>query len=202
VRPTTRWLVASAIAASVVHPGPARADPAAETRLREALRSAQMQIRNLEDDRSRWQQSEAEFQKELAAAKKELAAQPRAQAGANERALSELRQRMAEEQGASAKLKASLAACEASSQEAAALARTAEADRAKLKAEAAKLGEQLSAAATRNAKIYRLGRQVIDWVSTFGAREESEILLGLERVRLENMAQAYDDLLSEQRIQP
>jgi septal ring factor EnvC (AmiA/AmiB activator) len=189
-----------AIVAAALGLGWARADPATETRLREALRSAQTQLRTLEDDKSRWQQAEAELQKELTAAKKELAAVPKAKAGADDRALAEFRRRVVEEQGASAKLKGALAACEAASQEAVASARTAEGERTKLKADVAALNARLAASAEKNARIYQLARQVLDWVSSIGAREETEPMFGLERVRLENLAQDYGDQLYEQRI--
>jgi len=181
-------------------PGPGRADAATETRLREALRSAQSQIRSLEDERGQWQSREADMKKEVEAAQKEAAAAQKRSLG--ERVAPLLQRRLAEQEKVAARLQESLGRCEAATAAAAATVRTAEADRARAKSDADALAARLAASEARNARMYRLGKEIIDWVSSIGARVESEPVLGFKRVELENIAQGYDDKLLEQRTRP
>jgi len=192
-------LVALAVAAAL--PLPARPDAAAETRLREALRSAQMQLRTVEDERAKWQETEAQLRRELEAAKREAGEAPK-KGGAAERALAHLRRQAAEQATAAATLKASLATCEAASRDAADAARFAEADRGRLRGQVASLEARLAASERKNARMFQIGKEIIDWVENIGARVQSEPVLGLERVKLENIAQDYGDKLLEQKVGP
>jgi len=200
VRRSSALLGAVAVALVAGPSGAGSAENPTETRLREALRSAQTQLRALEDERAKWQETEAELRKELEAAKKEVAPAPKH--GPSERAVWLLNRRIAEQESAAAGLKESLAKCESASREASSAARLSDAERARLKAEAAALGARLAASERKNEKMFAIGKEIIDWVSNIGARVESEPVLGLRRVELENIAQDYDDKLLEERVRP
>lgn len=196
-----RLISASALGLLILRPVPARGDAATEGRLRDALRSAQTQLRALEDERSKWQQREGELQQALEAAKKEPPPAPK-KAGASERAVSYLRYRLAEEEEAVATLKASLGRCQSGSKEAADAARQGDAERGKLKAEVMSLRERLAESEGKNAKMHALAKEILDWVESAGARGGSEPVLGLRRVELENIAQDYQDKLIERKAHP
>jgi len=200
VRRSSALLGAVAVALVAGPSGAGSAENPTETRLREALRSAQTQLRALEDERAKWQETEAELRKELEAAKKEVAPAPKH--GPSERAVWLLNRRIAEQESAAAGLKESLAKCESASREASSAARLSDAERARLKAEAAALGARLAASERKNEKMFAIAKEIIDWVSNIGARVESEPVLGLRRVELENIAQDYDDKLLEERVRP
>jgi chromosome segregation ATPase len=181
----------------------AGADTPGETRLREALRSATMQVRSLEDEKAQWQAREALGKKELDALRGQLATAQRKPARNAE--LSNLTQRLAEQGEAGARLKEMLASCQASASEAADTARVAEGERAKLQAQATSLGSRVAACEAKNAKLYAVGKELLQWL--FDSATGKEILnqdpfFGLARVELENTAQDYQDKLLEQRVRP
>lgn len=181
-------------------PAVTRADASTEARLREALRSATARAQSAEDEKARLQASEAALRKEV----EELRKRP-ATGGAGDRRAAELQRRLAEQDEAAAKARAALARCEAAQEEAASRARAAEVDRDRTSAEAKALQGRLAAADARNARMYRIGREVLDWIDELGpgaAYEAREPLLGLKRVELENVSQDYRDKLLEQKARP
>ncbi len=176
-------------------PDTARPDAATEAKLRDALRSTTAQLRTLEDERATWQGKEAELKKEMAALQSQAkgAARPRT----SEREVEELRRKLAGQSEESAKGAKALAQCEATREDA---ARASEQERGKLAAQEAKLAERLAAAEAKNERIYQVGKEILDWLAREGVGGEP--FLGLRRVRLENAAQAYEDLLIDQRLKP
>jgi chromosome segregation ATPase len=200
MRATTLVLLACA-AAVALRPAPASADAATEARLREALRAATTQLRTLEDERASRDAAEASLRKELASARAELAAARRTPAAGRDEAA--LRQRLAEQADAAAKLAEGLSRCEAQGRHSEDAAHAAAGERAQLEAEATSLTERLAKSEARNARLYRVGKDILDWLSGIGvngALAAREPFLGLKRVELENVAQEFEDKLLEQKV--
>jgi chromosome segregation ATPase len=172
-----------------------RADAATEAKLRDALRSTTGQLRALEDERAAWQAKEAALLKEMESLRVQAKASSRPRT--SEREVEELKQRLAEQSEAGAKATRALAQCETAREEA---ARAGEEERRRLAAESSKLAERLAAAEAKNEKIYRVGKELIDWLDREGIGGEP--FLGLRRVALENAAQDHEDKLIDQRIKP
>jgi chromosome segregation ATPase len=184
--------------------GAARADSAGEGRLREALRTTTAQLRSLEDERSRWKAGEASLQQELESLRTQLAAARRALARGGP-AEAETKRRLDEQAAAAEGLKESLAQCQAATRDATEAARAREDERARLATQAASLAERAKACEAKNERLYRVGKDVIDWLSNLGfgaALAAREPFLGLKRVELENVAQDYEDRLLDQRVKP
>lgn len=193
-------------ASTALRPGAAEAaDAAGESRLREALRSATAQLQALEDERAGWRAKETQSQKEVESLRKQLAAARQAAGKGGGRQLGDLNQRLAEQAEAAAKATQSLAQCQNTARDAAETARAKEEERARLAVQAATLAERGAACEAKNARMYAVGKDVIDWLSNVGvvaALAAREPFLGLKRVELENAAQDYEDKLLEQKVKP
>jgi DNA repair exonuclease SbcCD ATPase subunit len=197
-------LLACAALAALPIPVPA-AESATEARLREALRTATSQLRGIEDERAKWQASEAALQKEVEDLRQRLAAVERRSAGPGEGVMAELRRRIDEQAEASARAAEALARCEGSARAAAQAAQGAEAERARLAEEADALRKRLAASEARNVRMFHVGKSIIDWLREVGMDEAlaaPDPFLGLKRVELENAALDLEDKLHEQRGKP
>lgn len=201
-RSTVALLAVAALAA--LGPVGARAQGATESRLREALRSTTAQLRTAEDERARLQAGEAALKEEVAALRRQVAAGRQApRAGAREVGelngkLADANRRLAEQAEVARTASESLARCQAETQEAAR-------GREKLQASSQALQERLTAAETRNTRLFQVGKEILDWLSGQGvaaALWAREPFLGLKRVELENAAEDYRDKLHEQRLLP
>jgi chromosome segregation ATPase len=192
LRPTSPLLLALALLAPLA----ARAEPAPDNRLRDALRSATLQVRALEEERAQWQAREAELKAELEQQKRKVAAPvaPRA-----DRQVAELNRRLAEQEAGAAKGAEALARCEAASRDGSGTAKALEAERARLSAVVQRLGARVQAAEARNTRMYQVAREALVWIERvgWGTALDGEGLLGLKQVELENTAQAYLDKLFE-----
>jgi chromosome segregation ATPase len=195
-------LFTAVLAATALSPGAASADGATEARLREALRTATSQLRALEDERASWQAREAGLKKEIETAHAQLAAAKRPILKTNDRELAELKGRLVEQEERAAKQAKALAQCQAGEKDAADAARSREEERSRLAGDAASLRERIAAAEVKNARLYELGKEIIEWISREGVYEASEPILGLKRARLENVAQNYEDKLLDARRKP
>jgi chromosome segregation ATPase len=187
-------------AAGALLPTVARDDPGSDARLRDALRAATLQVRALEDERSTAQARETALKKELEG----LRAQQKS-GGARAGDLAAQRRRLAEQGEANARLTEELSRCQAAARTDADAARTKEEERARLAGREAGLAERLAAAEARNERLYRLNKQIIDWLGQMGvggALAAREPFLGLRRVELENLAQEYEDQALRERIRP
>ena len=175
-------------------------DPGSDARLRDALRAATVQVRTLEDERAGWKAKEAALQKELEGLRSRLKS-----GGAKASDQAEHRRQLAAQAEANARLTEALAACQATSRADAEAVRTKEEERARLAGREAGLAERLAAAEARNERLYRVSKQIIDWLSQIGvggALAAREPFLGLRRVELENIAQDYEDQALKERIKP
>jgi chromosome segregation ATPase len=198
MRPRTRALAVAALAVACLAPSASRADAASEARLRDALRAATIQVRALEDEKAAWQASEAALRRELESLRKRPAP-----ADGGDRKAAERERRIAEQAASIAQLKATLEACQASSRSQAEAAEGLERERARLAAEATVLQARLAAGEARNAAMYQVAREVLDWIDALGpgeAYEAREPFLGLKRVELENVSQDLRDRLLEKKV--
>jgi len=174
-----------------------RADAATETRLREALRTTTAQLRTLEDERTKWQATEAELRREI----QTLHSLPSPAQKSSDRTLATTQKRLSEEVDANKKLKDSLARCQAQSGPVSAVTgRHPDTDdeRTRLTGEVTKLREQLKASETRNLEMYQVGKDLIAWLEQVGVGGEP--MFGWKRVQLENIAQDYEDKLYDKKV--
>jgi hypothetical protein len=199
MRSTAAVLLAGALAA--IGPAAAQAQTPTEARLREALRSTTAQLRTAEDDRARLQASEAALKVEVATLRSQLGS-ARARAGGRElealRAqLAEVNRRLEQQVQVNRAAAESLSKCQVAGQEEARA-------RAQLQAEIAASRKEFAAAQAKNARLYQVGQEIIEWLSSKGiatALWAREPFLGLKRVELENVAEGYRDRLQEQRLE-
>ena len=179
----------------------ALADAATESRLRDALRTTTAQLRTLEDEKTRWQATEAELKRQIQELQGATAA---AQGRSSDRTVATLQKRLSEQVDANKKLKDSLARCQ--TQPAARGPGTAptvaasdkEDDRARLATEVTNLREQLKSSESRNLEMYQVGKDLIAWLEQIGVGGEP--MFGWKRVQLENIAQDYEDKLYEKKV--
>src|SRR5262252_4422864 len=98
------------LAIAALAPARATGESPIEARLRDTLRTVTSQLRALEDERTRWQATDAAQKKEIESLKSELAEQSQKLRTRN--ASSELKRQLAEETEATQKLNASLTQCQ------------------------------------------------------------------------------------------
>jgi len=173
----------------------ARADAATEAKLRDALRATTTQLRALEDEKARWQRSEAELKAELQA----LRAQPPPSKG-NDRATATLSRRVNELGEANAKLRTSLSRCEAGTTQRAGgtAAATSDEERKRLTDQVDGLQQKLAASEEKNLEMYQVSKELLGWLEKVGVGGEP--FFGWKRVQLENVAQEYADRLQDKKV--
>jgi colicin import membrane protein len=173
------------------------ADP--QARLRAALREATVRVRQLEDENATLQAKQAELERgNLAATQKAAQAEKGLQAlrGQSTAAQTAL-QRSADEQ------KESLAKWEAAYKEAADTAKARDADAKRMEAALVALREQNRLAEEKNAKLYKLGQELLDLYDQKKILDVvgvGEPVTKLKRVEYENVIQDYEDRLRGSRI--
>jgi hypothetical protein len=197
-----RWVILACLSAlpAVVA---AQSGGGNEARLRDALRTATNQVRALEDEKARLQASEAELKRKLESVEGQLAAAQKTVVKPTR--CPDHRGELQEQVEARAKATLALRECEARVGVAES-ARAQEAERSKqVGSDVATLEEKLARAYERNARMYAVGKGIIDWLEGVGvasAIAAREPFLGLKRVELENAAQDHLDRLAEQRVKP
>jgi chromosome segregation ATPase len=192
------------LAAPLLAAGPALADPPGDTRLREALRSATLQLRTLEDEKAQWQARESELKAELEQQRRR-APGPAAASPRVERQVADLQRRLTQQQEASARAGEALARCESATREGSETGRAAEVERARLSALVVRLGARVEAAEAGRSRTYQVAKGLLDWIDGIGwaqALAAREPVLRLKRVELENAAQGWRDRLLESRSEP
>ncbi len=170
-------------------------------RLREALRSATMQTRALEDQRTALQAKLAEADRDKAAAKAEIEA-AKAQVKKIEKehreAVDEFNQRLTERDQTLDKWKAAY-------EEAATVARSKDAERAKFESEATAYKASTKSCVAKNTLLVKAGKDLVQRYKevtigdTVVAREP---VLELRRVELQNQLQDTYDKFLDQRANP
>jgi chromosome segregation ATPase len=190
-------------------PALAQSDDGMEARLREALRSATIQQRALEDDNARLRAETTQARKDLDVLRQDLAA-AKAEAGKKvapeviDRLEDEFNAKLSHQNDALARLGESLDKWQAAYQEAANLARAKEAARARLETANGQLTDRAQTCEMKNAALYRVGQEILD---RYAAVDMGDILarkepfLGFATVQMQNLVQDYQDKLLDQRIQ-
>lgn len=170
-------------------------------RLREALRSATMQTRALEDQRTVLQAKLAEADRDKAAAKAEIEvakAQVKKIEKEHREAVDEFNQRLADRDQTLDKWKTAY-------EEAAAVARTRDAERAKFEGEATAYKASTKSCVAKNTLLVKAGKDLVQRYKkvtigdTIVAREP---VLELRRVELQNQLQETYDTFLDQRANP
>jgi chromosome segregation ATPase len=170
-------------------------------RLREALRSATMQTRALEDQRTALQAKLADAERDKAAAKAEIDA-AKAQVKKIEKehreAVDQFNQRLAERDETLEKWKAAY-------EEAASVARTKDAERAKFESEASAYKASTKSAQAKNGLLIKAGRELLHRyraVTIGDTIVAHEPVLGLRRVEIQNELQDTNDKFLDQKAIP
>lgn len=189
-----------AVAATAMLCGEVRAESETD-RLREALRSAIAQARQMEDQRTALQAKIADADREKAALKAQFDA---AKAEAKQlqkqhrEAVDEFNQRLEERNQTLEKWKVAY-------EEAATVARTKDAERAKFEGEAAAYKASTKSCQAKNVQLVNVGRDILNRYRslTLGdAAVASEPLTGLGRVGAQNFVQESIDKLLDQKATP
>jgi len=177
-----------------------------DARLREALRNALLQARTAENERAVLEASNADLKEREDTLSKRVEAitqQSRSDKAAADKAIADLKTRLAERTSAEAQLKRDLEKSRGETQAALAESQAWEAARTKIASENIVLQRTVSDQKSRNGALYRLGIEILDRYEKFGFGEAlgaREPFVGTTRVKLENLVQDYQDKLSEQRI--
>jgi phage shock protein A len=176
-------------------PVEARADAATEAKLRDALRATTSQLRALEDEKARWQKTEADLRAEL----ETVRAQPAAAKTSDpeKRAVASLNRRVNELTDANARLRASLGKCETATAPQPVPASSDE-ERKRLAGEVDGLRRELAGSQEKNQEMYRVSKELLAWLEKVGVGGEP--FFGWKRNELENIAQDYGDKLLDQKV--
>jgi chromosome segregation ATPase len=178
----------------------ARADSETD-RLREALRTATVQMRQLEDQRAALQAKVADADREKAAAKAQIDA-AKAEVRQTEKqyreAVDEFNKRLAERDTTLEKWKTAY-------EEAAGVARDKDAARAKFEGEAAAYKASTKSCVAKNGQLIQAGHDLLQRYQTLTVGEiivAHEPMLGLRRVEIQNAIQDFKDKILDQKAVP
>ena len=181
--------------ALLLAPAVARADAATEAKLRDALRGTTSQLRALEDEKAKWQKTEADLRAELETLRGQSAAAKTSDS--EKRAVASLNRRVNDLTEANAKLRASLGKCEIAPAQRAA-PEPSEEDRKRAAGEVDGLRQKLAGSEEKNLEMYRVSKELLAWMEKVGVGGEP--FFGWKRNELENIAQDYGDKLLEQKV--
>ncbi len=193
-------MIAGVVMAALVSAAPANAQSESD-RLREALRSATAQLRQLEDERTALQAKIADFDREKAAAKAQVdaaKAEVRQVRKEQREAIEEFNKRLAERDETLEKWKTAY-------EEVATVARTKDAERAKFEAQATTYKTSTKSCVDKNGVLIKAGRELLHRYQdvtigdTIVAREP---VLGLRRVEIQNTIQDTRDKILDQKATP
>ncbi len=187
---------------------PARSESAdsVEAKLREALRTTMLQLRDAQGQIATMQTTQVENEqkiKDLTASVETLTRQSAEDKQASDKAIALLDARVADQDTKLASYIEALAKWKKAYQQAADLARSKEAARAKLESEAIVLQRRVEDQKRKNEGMYQIGTEVLNRYRKFAlgdAITAREPFVGLSRVKLENLMQEYRDKLDEQLI--
>jgi ABC-type transporter Mla subunit MlaD len=192
---TNRILKLMILMSLVVSTSPimAQADSEAD-RLRDALRSATAQTRQLEDERTALQAKVADAERAAAAAKQEVQKVRKEQ----REAIEQFNKRLAERDETLEKWKSAY-------EEAATVARSKDAERAKFESEAATYKASDKACQGKNTQMYKAGHELLQQYKAVTVGDiivDHEPALGLRRVETQNLIQTAGDKLLDQKVTP
>jgi len=167
-----------------------------EDRLRDQLRSTLNELHQLQDQQAALQAQKAAAEQERDALKTQLAKAQAELAHAGESAAAKAQAQA---------LTTEVAQYKAAANQASGTAEQMQADRDKLQTTLADAQKQLGGCAEKNAKLLKLGNEILDAYQQFDVGEAiaaNEPFISIHRVELENMAQDFDDRLHEGKFDP
>jgi len=193
----------------------ARADEAAEAKLKEQLKNALNQVRTLTTEKNTLmvQQAEltarnAELDKSVKEQSKALDEKNREMAEYKERAETKQMEQSARIASLEAEIKrfqAALDKWQAANIEVTAIAKKKEAERAKLSAQAADLQRSVTGLKSKNIELYKLAMEILTRYEQYGlgkALAAREPFTGNTKVKLQNIVQDYQDQILDQTPKP
>lgn len=178
-----------------------------DARLRQALRNVTLQLRTAENDKAALQATQTALADEKKALSKKFDALKNdvvAERAQNDKAMAELKAKLAAQEAEITRLKAEGEKWRASSAEAGALATSKEAERAKLSARLTSLERQNDDLRRQNLQLFRTANEILTRYEKFGLGEAllaREPFVGETRTKLENLVQGYADTLAANRAQ-
>jgi predicted nucleic acid-binding Zn-ribbon protein len=186
------------------------ADPSKNTelKLREALKSMALQLRDSESARATLQATETDSEQKIATLTTQLETltkQSAADKEAGDKAVDDLKVQLAARDSQIEVAKRSIQSLETELKKVTDIARTKEAQRAKLDAEAIVLRRRVADQQVKNAAMYKIGTEILTRYEKFGLGEAltaREPFVGTTRVKLETLVQDYSDNLADQKIKP
>jgi chromosome segregation ATPase len=167
-----------------------------EDRLRDQLRSTLNELHGLQDEQASLQAQKAAAEQERDALKAQLAKAEAQVAHAGESAAAKAQAQALANQVAQYKTAA---------EQASGTAQQAQTDRDKLQTALADAQKQLGTCTDKNAKLLKLGNEILDAYQQFDVGEAiaaNEPFISIRRVELENMAQDFDDRLHDDKFNP
>lgn len=202
--------VITAMAAALFTGGHCIADQpnAADTRMREALRNTMLQLRTAQNDNAALQSAKDELEKknkELDNQVKLLTKQGAEDRDAAKKSIDSLSAKVEGQDRALAQLKQDFEKSQADLKAATALAQSKEAARKALEDQGILLNRTVADQKTKNAEMYKLGREILLRYEKFGLGEAlsaKEPFVGTTRVKLESYVQDFQDKLTDQKIKP
>lgn len=207
---TRHLLPAFALLATAVHAAPAAkpADPAAEAKLRDALRATTLQLRTAQNDLATAQAGLETTTKSLETLKKQTAAAAAAHAAELARNAKQLAEMNAKDAKQAERIKALEEASSSWKTEAlrvTEIAKSTEAERARLAALADRLALRVADREAKNVELVRLGNDILDHYENFAlgkAIANREPFIGFARVDLQTQVQDYADKITDQKVKP
>lgn len=182
----------------------------AETRLRAALRQATVQLRQAQDQNATLMAKQAEADRDrmaladmLAADEKEIAAlqqQLKGAQAASQQAASRFNSQRDNFAKVDAENRATFAKLQAAYNDAAQTARMRDDDVKQFEAANVQLRGRVQVCETKNAELYKLGKEVLDRYANRGSLSGVEPFTRLKRVEFENLAQEYEDKMRANEI--
>ena len=176
-------------------------------RLRDALKSTMLQLRDAQSQVASLQASEAQAQlkvKSLEAQVEKLTKQAEQDKTAADALIAALREQLVAREKEAYELNTTLKKWKEGYEKAAALAHSKEAERARLAAKTIELQRRVEDQQRRNDEMFKLGMEVLDRYKRFGlgtAISAREPFVGLSRAKFQTLVQDYADKLADQKIQ-
>lgn len=213
------FFLLSVVVLTLLSPSAVRADDAAqattESRLRDALRSTMLQLRDAQGQVATLQASQAQSDKDNADLKAKvdtltaqiasLNKQSADDKAASDKTIADLKFQKADLTAQIAKLNDALAAWEKDDKQYAQLAKDKEAARAQLSAQVIMLQRVVDDRETKNLALFNLGNEILTRYERFSlgdALGAKEPFTGISRVKLQELVQDYKDKISDQRVIP
>lgn len=199
-----------ALATTSFLPAQEEEQAAVEAKLRESLRGAMLQLRNVEAERARLDaelqalkiQSERQI-KDLSAKLEESLKRADEDKAAADKTIAEQAKKLEEEQARTTAFAASLEKWKASYYQITDIARAKEAERVRLLDKSLRLEHTVADRERRNLELYKTGSEILDRYENFAfgkALLAREPFTGLAKVRLEEQVQDYKDQLDDGKV--